>query len=527
MKLRTQILALGFAGMLISIVVGGVGLFNAMGIGNAFNASVTTSLILGLSKDADMMHDAIRGDVLLSILHGQKSNDKGLDEAQKSLQEHSANFQEHVAALKELTHSSEILAQVAAVEPDIAAYVATAAKVQKLSRNDIAMAEESIAEFNTAFAKLEDSMEALGDIIEKDSTRFLETTKAGVSRAIWVVSGVLLLGSLTMMLASWSLSHYISRPIVFAVKVAENIADGDLTAPIAPQGNAESVKLLQTLLHMQNSFGSIVQGVKHSAGNVALASGEIAQRNQDLSQRTEQQATALEETSSAMAQLGATVNQNADSAQQANQLAASASSVAVQGGEVVAQVVATMRGINESSQKINDIISVIDGIAFQTNILALNAAVEAARAGDHGRGFAVVASEVRSLAQRSAAAAKEIKQLIDESLIKVEAGTALTANAGGAMKEVIDSVNRVASIISEITSATREQSGGIAQVNQAVGHLDSVTQQNAALVEQAAAAAANLTGQTDNLTNTMAIFKLPGDKVHQVAPANVRQVERV
>ncbi len=259
---------------------------------------------------------------------------------------------------------------------------------------------------------------------------------------------------------------------------------------------------------MQGSLAGVVGGVRGNAEGVATASAQIAQGNHDLSQRTEEQASALEETAASMEQLSSTVGQNADNARQANQLTISATSVAVRGGKVVDQVVETMKGINDSSRKIADIIGVIDGIAFQTNILALNAAVEAARAGEQGRGFAVVASEVRNLAGRSAEAAKEIKSLISASVERVEHGTVLVEQAGTTMAEVVGSIKRVADIMGEITAASVEQSSGVAQVAEAVSQMDQVTQQNAALVEESAAAAESLKQQAQALAESVAMFKL-------------------
>ncbi|MDR3368110.1 methyl-accepting chemotaxis protein [Rhodoferax sp.] len=284
------------------------------------------------------------------------------------------------------------------------------------------------------------------------------------------------------------------------------IARGDLDTAIDNQGSADS--LMAVMIQMDNALKKLVTDVRDSADGIATASAEIAQGNQDLSSRTESQAAALEQTSASMQQLSDTVKQNAGNAAQANQLAMNASSVAVQGGEVVSQVVETMKGINEASRKIADIISVIDGIAFQTNILALNAAVEAARAGEQGRGFAVVASEVRSLAGRSAEAAKEIKTLINTSVDRVEQGTMLVDEAGVTMNEVVTAIRRVTDIVGEISAASSEQSQGVSQVGDAVAQMDDVTQQNAALVEEMAAAATSLKNQAGELVQTVAVFKL-------------------
>ena len=315
-----------------------------------------------------------------------------------------------------------------------------------------------------------------------------------------------------MLMAVW-VARIVSNPLREAVDVAQRVADGDLTADIHPSSKDETGQLMTSLKAMNDSLFRIVSQVRQGTDTIATASNEIAVGNLDLSSRTEQQASSLEETASSMEELTSTVKQNADNARQANQLAVSASEVAIQGGSVVEQVVSTMGSINDSSKKIVDIISVIDGIAFQTNILALNAAVEAARAGEQGRGFAVVASEVRSLAQRSASAAKEIKALIDDSVEKVDTGSKLVAQAGSTMSEVVSSVKRVTDIVAEISAASQEQSTGIGEVNQAITQMDEVTQQNAALVEEAAAAAQSLQDQASKLAEVVSVFKLDSSHV--------------
>ena len=307
---------------------------------------------------------------------------------------------------------------------------------------------------------------------------------------------------------AWLITRTIAGPLQEAVSVAERVAEGDLTSQIEASGRDEITRLYAALRKMNDSLATMVGNVRTGTDSIGTASREIAAGNLDLSSRTEQQASALEETASSMEELTATVRQNADNALQANQLAESASGVARRGGEVVAQVVTTMGSINASSKKIVDIISVIDGIAFQTNILALNAAVEAARAGEQGRGFAVVASEVRSLAQRSAMAAKEIKALIDDSVANVGVGSTLVAEAGNRMDEIVSSVDRVTRIIAEIRAASAEQSAGIEEVNQAIGQMDQTTQQNAALVEEAAASAEAMEDQAAALARLVSVFKL-------------------
>ena len=310
----------------------------------------------------------------------------------------------------------------------------------------------------------------------------------------------------------------ITRPLNQVVDIARRVADGDLTSEIRADTRDETGQMMQALQHMNSSLVRIVAEVRGSTEAMAAASSEIASGNLDLSSRTEQQAAALGHTAGSMRDLTDTVQQNADNARQANQLAAKASDVAEQGGTVVARVIDTMGSITASSRKIVDIIGVIDAIAFQTNILALNAAVEAARAGEQGRGFAVVASEVRNLAQRSAAAAKEIKLLIGDSVDKVREGSTLVEQAGATMQDVVASVRRVTDIMAEITAASAEQSAGIAQVSRNVVEMDQTTQENAALVEEAAAAAASMQAQAAQLAHAVSIFKLADDTARLAAP---------
>ncbi|WP_296948517.1 methyl-accepting chemotaxis protein [uncultured Massilia sp.] len=356
------------------------------------------------------------------------------------------------------------------------------------------------------------SIDATARAIDENAMR--STRMIVVLSVCAVVAGAIL---------SWLLTRGIVRPIQDAVIVAETVAGGDLTHVIDADGKDETGALLRALRHMNDSLVGIVGQVRSGTDTIATASREISAGNLDLSARTEQQASSLEETAAAMEELTTTVRQNAENARQANQLAIAASQVATQGGAVVGQVVSTMSAINESSKKIVDIITVIDGIAFQTNILALNAAVEAARAGEQGRGFAVVAGEVRTLAQRSAAAAKEIKELIGNSVANVDTGAKLVDQAGTTMEQVVTSIRRVTDIMGEITSASQEQTGGIEQVNGAIGQMDQVTQQNAALVEEAAAAAASMEDQAGKLADVVSVFKL--DRAHGLA-APVAPVQR-
>ncbi|PUA97406.1 methyl-accepting chemotaxis protein [Acidovorax sp. 107] len=353
--------------------------------------------------------------------------------------------------------------------------------------------------------------ETLGELQKINSEAALrandEAQRVFTGARIWVLGTLALCVALAAVLGV-AITRAVTRPAHHAVLAALAIADGDLATEVPSGGKDEMGQLLNALGDMRANLARVVSGVRSNAEGVASASAQIASGNNDLSARTEQQASALEETAASMEELGSTVRQNADNARAANQLAVSASTVAVQGGDVVAEVVETMKGINASSNKIADIISVIDGIAFQTNILALNAAVEAARAGEQGRGFAVVAGEVRNLAGRSAEAAKEIKALITASVERVEQGTALVDKAGATMTEVVSAIRRVTDIMGEISAASSEQSAGVGQVGEAVTQMDQATQQNAALVEEMAAAASALNAQAGELVNAVAVFKL-------------------
>jgi methyl-accepting chemotaxis protein len=369
------------------------------------------------------------------------------------------------------------------------------------------------------FGGLTTQLRALGKIAQDGGLAASEESATIQNHVFYGNLGALVITIVLGLLIARTLNRTIAGGLSYAAQLTRKVAQGDLSARITPNTGDEIGQLLHAVRDMQDALTRLVNQVRQGSDAVSTASAEIATGNNDLSARTESQASALQQTAASMEELSSTVRQNADNARQANQLAQSASTVAVQGGEVVAQVVDTMKGINDSARKIHDIISVIDGIAFQTNILALNAAVEAARAGEQGRGFAVVASEVRSLAGRSAEAAKEIKALITDSVERVGRGTTLVDQAGNTMNEVVASIRRVTDIMGEISAASSEQSQGVAQVGEAITSMDQTTQQNAALVEEMAAAASSLKSQAQELVQTVAVFRLGGDTGQAVPTA--------
>lgn len=415
-----------------------------------------------------------------------------------------------IVTLDKLVYAPEGKTLMLKVKQDRADFVNSFEKVKKLLNEDKRDEATKLMKDETLPAL--DLLQA--EVVELSALqkKLVDNSGVEVSNTIAFASNLSLgLGFLSMLICSvfgYWITRSITRPLNRAVEIAKTVAAGDLTSHIEVTGKDETAQLLQGLKDMNISLINIVSEVRGGADTIAVASREIADGNLDLSSRTEEQASSLEETAASMEELSSTVKQNSDNARQANQLAISASEVAIRGGKVVAQVVGTMDSITASSKKIVDIISVIDGIAFQTNILALNAAVEAARAGEQGRGFAVVATEVRNLAQRSSAAAKEIKSLIDDSVKDVDGGGKLVREAGATMNEIVASITNVTDIMNEIMHASKEQSDGIEQVNQAIMQMDEVTQQNAALVEEAAAAAQSLQDQAQQMVGVVSVFQL-------------------
>ena len=448
---------------------------------------------------------------------------------------HLAHVKKYIAASNDYIEKARPLFVFPKAKEVLAKYMLEEAQYEKVLWQAMKMAsEENLNDMSPALQQalkqtrqhadsLDELLSELSDIKEKMAKDAAQNASDLYNSSLQIMLGLVIgsvLLSITLgLLITRSLTRQLGGEPAYAVGIVGRIAGGDLSVDIHTVDGDKS-SMLFAMRAMRDNLADLVGRVRQGTDTIATASGEIASGNQDLSSRTEQQASSLEETASSMEELTSTVRQNADNARQANQLAVTASDVAAKGGAVVAQVVETMGAINASSRKIVDIIGVIDGIAFQTNILALNAAVEAARAGEQGRGFAVVATEVRSLAQRSAAAAKEIKGLISDSVEKVDIGSKLVNEAGDTMQEVVGSIRRVTDIMAEITAASQEQSTGIEQVNQAIEQMDQVTQQNAALVEEAAAAAESLQDQAAALARVVGTFKL-GNEGQSQAPRSV------
>ncbi|MFC5551459.1 methyl-accepting chemotaxis protein [Massilia aerilata] len=507
-----QRLGLGFGLIsMLLVVITGTALSNMNRLNDTVDKIVTeNNARLDATTD---MRDAQRRVAIgvrdITLSSGQLENDQRLKDIEDAWKE----YDRAEAVLNKLIALPETRAAFRTIAEKRAVALPLIAKAVELGKEDRS-AEGLVlikSQIVPAVVAWQGAMSEMMALQERFNAADQEAGKQSYQQARLVLYGVASLSIILSLLIGWLTTRSITRPMRRAVDIAKTVAAGDLGSQIEVRSTDETGELLAALKEMNGALQGIVGQVRSGAGALATATNEIASGNLDLSSRTEQQAGALEETASSMEELTATVKQNTENARQANQLAMSASDVATRGGAVVGKVVATMGSISESAGKIVDIIGVIDGIAFQTNILALNAAVEAARAGEQGRGFAVVASEVRNLAQRSAAAAKEIKGLIGDSVEKVGEGSRLVQDAGATMEEIVSSVRRVTDIMAEITAASHEQEAGIEQINQAIGEMDAVTQQNAALVEEAAAAAQSLQEQSGQLEQTVSAFRLPGD----------------
>nr|WP_315258999.1 methyl-accepting chemotaxis protein [uncultured Duganella sp.] len=519
-------LRIGF-GIILLILVGIVLMTNYLNYSN--KSKLTTGLETATAKNlqASAMKSAMLETGIAMRNIGLQSDVSLMQKEEQKVKDQRARYEKALNQLKAQglnDAEKKVLADLAALDADTdAAFKEAIGQILAFnSEGGIKVISGRIDPLNTQTLAL------INKLVEMQQASAAEVMDNSVTadRSLMVV--LFVLGGVAVALGvvcATIITRSITVPLSGAVGVAQKVASGELTSHVQVEGSDETSELLQALKDMNESLAKTVGDVRTGTELISTASQEIASGNADLSARTESQASSLEETASSMEELTSTVKQNADNARQANQLAVSASSVAEKGGTVVSQVVQTMGSITESSRKIADIISVIDGIAFQTNILALNAAVEAARAGEQGRGFAVVASEVRNLAQRSAGAAKEIKELITDSVEKVDAGSKLVDEAGQTMDLIVTSIRQVADIMGEITAATQEQSNGIEEVNQAISQMDEMTQQNAALVEEAAAAAESMQEQAEFLSQAVSIFKLSHDAVaRQTAVAPRRSV---
>ena len=522
-KLGTQLGAAFFSVVALTLALGMVAIYQMAGIYARTDDMATNWLpsvkVLGQMHSTLNLIRRAESDHLLSTEDREKDAvDQRIATIRTTLARHSATYEPMIATAEERQ-------QYDALRTNLSEYFTLQTGLLKLSHGG----ESALPQARTMYrgvsrTALNKALQSLDQLIETNSqgadTAAADARHSYDSARAWAIGLLALVCAAATLLAVMivrSVTRRLGGEPASAANLARSVAAGDLSVPIDLRAGDDHSMMAQ-LKRMQESLSHVVANVRGNAESVATASTQISQGNADLSQRTEQQASALEETAASMEQLNSTVRQNADNARQANQLAVSASTVAARGGAVVGQVVDTMRGINEGSRRIADIISVIDGIAFQTNILALNAAVEAARAGEQGRGFAVVASEVRSLAQRSADAAKEIKSLISSSVSQVEQGTTLVDQAGTTMREVVESIRRVADIMGEISAASTEQSQGVAQVGEAITQMDQVTQQNAALVEESAAAAASLKQQAEQLVEAVAVFQLNHATTERLKP---------
>jgi methyl-accepting chemotaxis protein len=511
MKIRHTLMALGLLGVAFTVVMGGVGWSGLHALGRTMDESVASTQATQEATMGDMMHDALRGDVYGALMQAQDGNAAELASLQSDAKEHGQEFLARIHALQKLPLPDAILRQVDATEPIVARYAHAGQEITTLAGTDITQAHARLPQFVAIYRQLEAAQEKYIEGIEAHAKARAQAGHDTRELTSWIMLAATALAAVSALMAALWVTRHLMRILGDEPQVVQQllqrVSHGDLSVETLIQAKDEH-SLVASLAHTIQQLRNTVRDVRSNADSVATASAQVSSGSADLAERTQDQAAALERSVAALEQLSGTVNQNADSAAQANELAHSATQVADQGGSVVEQLVGTMQQINQSSQKIADIIGVIDGIAFQTNILALNAAVEAARAGEQGRGFAVVAGEVRNLAQRSAEAAREIKTLITSSVERVTVGAEQADRAGETMKEIVQSISRVTDIITTISRSSREQTEGLSQVAQVVSQMDHNTQSNAAMVEETAAAAASLRQQADQLASSVAVFKL-------------------
>lgn len=521
LTIRIKLIMMAVASMLITIMVGASGYFGLSNVDSAIDEISINSTALRHHLTADMMHEALWADVQTAMVASLSGDKSRFEPIEKELNSHIKLFQDSLAANERLQLNSKINKLLNDARPKLAVYIEAAQTIAQAAKVDSTQAQEMMPTFKVSFDALAIELHAMSDEIEKSTAQSQSNGLSDISDSRITIALITLAAAIFMIIGSLVISERISMPINHAVKIAERISDGKLDNRFRITTNDETGRLLKSLQKMNKSLVDVVTHVKNGSESITNAAAEIVIGSTNLSQRTEEQASSLEETAASMEEMTSTVKQNAASAGKATELANAARGEAEAAGTVVGDAVDAMDDITRASSSIADIISTIDGIAFQTNLLALNAAVEAARAGEQGRGFAVVAAEVRNLAQRSADAAKEIKVLIEDSVIKVRDGTDLVNRSGDTLISIISSIATVADIVDEINVASQEQSAGIDQVNNAVAQMDDMTQQNAALVEEAAAASRSMQDQAGSLLEMIKFFKLTAtvQTRQQVKPA--------
>ncbi|MCC6651267.1 MAG: HAMP domain-containing protein [Candidatus Eisenbacteria bacterium] len=507
--IQNRLYALAACGIAITILMGVVGFSGFRALGGAIAGMKVTGEALSNHDDADMMHDALRGDVMAAMLARTPEES---ETARADLKEHADNFRAQIAENEKLSISPELSRTLAGARPRMEEYIAFAEKMVELASQSPDAARASVPEFLVSFSALEEEMEHLSVLIAGANEQ-AEKKAAGDQRFfLMLMSALAIGGAVTFLAGAAALIRSVVAPIRRFESAMHDMAsgEGDLTRRMEASGTDEIGSMARAFNEFVSKIHDVILHVKDSANSVAQASRELTSASDTISGSAQEQASSLEETAASLEQITSTVRQNADNAQTANQLADNAREVAEKGGSVVSSAVSAMSEINSSSRRIADIITTIDEIAFQTNLLALNAAVEAARAGEQGRGFAVVASEVRSLAQRSATAAREIKGLIEDSVHKVETGAGLVNRSGATLDEIVTAVKRVTDVVAEIAAASREQSVGIEQVNRAVTQMDQVTQSNAAQTEELSATAGHLAEQAAEVQSQVGRFRVDG-----------------
>jgi len=503
-----KLFGLSFLALLFLLVLGGTGVAATRHLAASAKRMLQAQEALQNQMEADMGRHALRADVLAAMELGMRWEEARRKAIQEDLAEHAGEMHRASRQLGQLGLEPEILEAVQQARPHLDDYMARAKEIVALAFTDMPQAHQKMDGFTASFLQLDKEMAGITDRMAARSRGTQQESAQAARYANAAILAVLGLAAVVLLAASVGVGRNIVRRIRAAATVAQTVASGDLRSRIDVRGSDETAQLLRALARMNESLVNVVGTVRQASEAIATGTGQIATGNHDLSQRTEEQAGNLQQTAASMEQISATVRANADTARQAAAMAAAASASASRSGSAVGDLVDTMAQITGSSRRVADIVGVIDGIAFQTNLLALNAAVEAARAGEQGRGFAVVAAEVRILAQRSAAAAREIKGLIADSVTKVEAGERQASHAGDTMGEVVRQVHEMTTLIAEIGTATQEQTRGIGEVSQAVTQIDRVTQSNATLVEEAAAAAESLNRQAQHLVEAVSLFRL-------------------